>query len=269
MSALEILAIGLTATLAGTAANATQFDYNLKTASEFGGSSTLTATAGNALKFTDTTNGSTLTMLAFGGHINDVKSSTNSALNTVTATTVADWKGYGMGVLYTGDSTGNETHQIDNVGGGVDFVALVFSQAVTLSQIGLTAYPLNGASYVDADMSYMAYTGSLTDLVNGVNLANFSTASFDQTSLIRSVSSVSTTVNTNSNLASTIWLVSAAVASGDRDDGFKLTTLTVNSIPAAVPEPATWAMMLVGFGGIGGAMRSRRARQAVKVAFAD
>ena len=27
---------------------------------------------------------------------------------------------------------------------------------------------------------------------------------------------------------------------------------------SAVPEPATWAMMLVGFGGMGAALRSRR-----------
>jgi hypothetical protein len=27
--------------------------------------------------------------------------------------------------------------------------------------------------------------------------------------------------------------------------------------PGAVPEPATWAMMLVGFGVVGGAMRRR------------
>ncbi|QGN56117.1 PEPxxWA-CTERM sorting domain-containing protein [Novosphingobium sp. Gsoil 351] len=39
-----------------------------------------------------------------------------------------------------------------------------------------------------------------------------------------------------------------------RDDGFKLGAITVS---AAVPEPATWAMMLIGFGFIGGAMRSR------------
>lgn len=29
-------------------------------------------------------------------------------------------------------------------------------------------------------------------------------------------------------------------------------------IPGAVPEPGTWAMMLIGFGAIGGAMRARR-----------
>jgi hypothetical protein len=32
---------------------------------------------------------------------------------------------------------------------------------------------------------------------------------------------------------------------------------------AAVPEPATWAMMLVGFGGLGAAMRTRRRRASV------
>lgn len=44
--------------------------------------------------------------------------------------------------------------------------------------------------------------------------------------------------------------------------------LTATDAPvAAVPEPATWAMMLVGFGAIGGAMRRRTARR-TRVAFA-
>ena len=35
----------------------------------------------------------------------------------------------------------------------------------------------------------------------------------------------------------------------------------------AVPEPATWAMMIIGFGGVGGAMR-RRSKVRAKISFA-
>lgn len=37
---------------------------------------------------------------------------------------------------------------------------------------------------------------------------------------------------------------------------------------SAVPEPATWAMMLLGFGFVGGAMRSAKRRQTRKVSYA-
>lgn len=43
-------------------------------------------------------------------------------------------------------------------------------------------------------------------------------------------------------------------------------TLTYDEATGAVPEPATWAMMLVGFGLIGGGARYRR--RAVKIAYA-
>lgn len=39
--------------------------------------------------------------------------------------------------------------------------------------------------------------------------------------------------------------------------GFSSGTLTVSQVTAAVPEPVTWAMMLIGFGGMGFAMRGR------------
>lgn len=42
-------------------------------------------------------------------------------------------------------------------------------------------------------------------------------------------------------------------------------TLALNATPAGVPEPATWAMMIVGFGAIGGSLR-RRVRAAVRFA---
>ena len=33
---------------------------------------------------------------------------------------------------------------------------------------------------------------------------------------------------------------------------------TISFAPGAVPEPATWGLMIVGFGGVGGLLRSRR-----------
>lgn len=49
--------------------------------------------------------------------------------------------------------------------------------------------------------------------------------------------------------------------------GFSNGTLTVSQVAAAaVPEPATWAMLIAGFGGIGFAMR-RRAKVRTTVAY--
>jgi hypothetical protein len=41
---------------------------------------------------------------------------------------------------------------------------------------------------------------------------------------------------------------------------------SITFVPNAVPEPATWAMMLVGFGMVGSAMRYRR--RSTKVVYA-
>ncbi len=40
----------------------------------------------------------------------------------------------------------------------------------------------------------------------------------------------------------------------------------VSNIGAAVPEPATWAMMIMGFGAVGSMVRSQRRRQALSLA---
>ena len=50
---------------------------------------------------------------------------------------------------------------------------------------------------------------------------------------------------------------------------FIMTTLDYASSSAgAVPEPATWAMMLLGFGFVGGAIRSSKRRRKVTVSYA-
>jgi hypothetical protein len=58
---------------------------------------------------------------------------------------------------------------------------------------------------------------------------------------------------------------SITFAGAGQNDGFGFDDLTVGQAAAAVPEPATWAMFIGGFGLIGGAMR-RRQRVAVRFA---
>lgn len=50
--------------------------------------------------------------------------------------------------------------------------------------------------------------------------------------------------------------------------GFQLDNIVLNDTVAAVPEPATWALMLLGFGFVGGALRSAKRRTKVAVAYA-
>jgi hypothetical protein len=54
-----------------------------------------------------------------------------------------------------------------------------------------------------------------------------------------------------------------------KNPGYLATTGSIYSqFLSAVPEPTTWAMMLTGFGMVGGALRGRRSRTNVKVSFA-
>jgi len=57
-------------------------------------------------------------------------------------------------------------------------------------------------------------------------------------------------------------------AVGEDDVFISSTYIVTRQMTSAVPEPATWAMMLVGFGGIGFAMRRRRSQGAARISYA-
>lgn len=175
----------------------------------------------------------------------------------------------GIGVTGNGDFGGLfNYHQIDNVNGYTDFVLLTFDSAVTLDTIGIKSFVTGFGPYTayDNDLSFQA----LTSPFNASNINNTG-----WTTIYGNGSQ--TSVSTGSSAVSNQWLVGAAVDSplilalakgnkptvDDKDnDGFKISSLTVRS---AVPEPATWGMMLIGFGAVGASMRRRRpalARQA-------
>lgn len=62
--------------------------------------------------------------------------------------------------------------------------------------------------------------------------------------------------------------IGAAPGEVDGSDGYEsLRPALAGSFAAAVPEPATWALMILGFGAVGGAMR-RRQSVAAKIRFA-
>ena len=209
---------------------------------------------GNTLTFSGTSGGTTVNVRATGWQV-------NQSNNTVTSAFVGAYSP-GMGVTGLGDNNGSYGyHQVDNAGGYNDFYLLQFDQAVNLSSLYLNSFTLGSSYSKDNDLGFAAvnYGGALWN--SALNLAG---GTFVPGSL--------TTVNgtgangsraTGSSIYSNQWLVSSAFASGN-NDGFKLASLTVNT--GAVPEPATWAMMLVGFGAAGVSLRRGRPVLAMQAA---
>jgi hypothetical protein len=194
--------------------------------------------------------------------------------NAITSAYVGAYSG-GLGVTGLGDQGGDyNLHQIDNNNGYTDFVLLQFSQAVTLSSIATNVYGIYNSSdgtpgwfvssVSDDDWAWYDAGSISTPAWNTrVDMSAYSTVPSTWTQRDSSVNT------TGATTASTKWLVGAAFTpTSDRDDGFKIASITVNATPTtpAVPEPATWAMMLIGFGTLGSAMRRSRRRQALAIA---
>jgi hypothetical protein len=135
-----------------------------------------------------------------------------------------------------------DQNSVDNYA-GVDYVLLQFSRPVSLTSAFLTAkgYPVFGQPVKDADAVF----------------SYGKTASTSDGSIVSPATSSNTILGTLRTVATAgetgkFW----AIAAGGTDrtfDAFKIGQITVS----AVPEPATWAMMILGMGAVGMAMRSR------------
>jgi len=161
----------------------------------------------------------------------------------------------GLGI-YSGtpDRRGNysDQHVIDN--NGVDeFILLAFDQAVNISQVLLnTGYD----SLRDTDLT-VGFTTTALPLsgLDGKSVSYLSnTLGMSLYDVNGGSSSGWRSINSGSNVGN-LWLIGAKF--GDSNDGFKLESLKFTSVPA-VPEPSTWLMMILGFGLVGGVMRSKR-----------
>lgn len=113
-----------------------------------------------------------------------------------------------------------------------------------------------------------AVASIFADLGSGTTYGSFSAPSQGQVSV--SLNKEALTALTGS--IGSQFAVGLVADSGFAFGGSQIGTVTRLSletmdVAAAVPEPATWAMMLVGFGGIGFAMR-RRSKVRARVAYA-
>ena len=205
-----------------------------------------------------------LKVKATAWHAND--SSPNSiSTDTISAATLGIYGGAGLGDLFGNDTGSNGTHQIDNTGGGVDFLMLQFDQSVSLTSLSRNVFSMSGAGVncCDSDAAIWGDTGSTKVLGNVTSASNIDLTKYlvpeNLFTPVDGGSGASTTgLSTGS---SSVWLVSAAF--NQNNDGFKLSGLkVVTPSTPAVPEPATWALMIVGFGAVGISMRRRNAAAA-------
>lgn len=191
----------------------------------------------------------------------------NQSTGKINAAALVDYAG-GLGVTGLGDLGGaGNFHQIDNAGGYSDFLLLQFNRAVTLGSANLNLYQMQGMTGLDSDLSWFnAGSAILPAQWNAtVNLAN--PAYTNVPGLWKTVEGSSAagwrSLNVPSTTASQLWLIGASQIDLAHYDGFKLAGLQVAT---AVPEPASWAMMIAGVGVVGGALRRRRAGAATVLA---
>lgn len=207
--------------------------------------------SGNALAFSALSD-ATLQMRVTGWQ-------SKQSTNDITSAYVGAYSG-GMGITGRGDRNGDGAfHQVDNVGDYTDFLLLQFNRDVTLSGVNLNVYNMSGVWNRDSDLAFLDAGVLRTANWNSpINLAAGDTIPADWTNVNGTGSSGSRAIPATT--ASSKWLVSAAfLPTNDTDDGFKIASLTVTQAVSPVPEPATWAMMLFGFGAAGAGLR-RKAR---------
>lgn len=238
----KILVIGVAlAALAATPAAAAEYVFTTT------GSSALNGTAGNTRNYSATSGSSTLNLQTSAWQLNKSTGAVNSAF-------LGAWSA-GLGVTGNGDYSGDYgLHQVDNHGGYVDFIFMQFSQAVTLEALGMYSYGISGVASADHDFATFALNLASPQWNS---LLNLSTAGLNTSGWLEVFGGGSSgSFDTGATGSSRQWLVAAAPSHAN--DAFKLNSVTVES---AVPEPGTWAMMLMGFGAMGFALRRGRGRK--------
>lgn len=147
-----------------------------------------------------------------------------------------------------------------NAGGGVGLLDFILEGYLTLDGVGdftdTFNVDLNGTTLLNGSYelggsganvtNFIAAGGTFVPMSNGFFLGGSALGSLPVALL---------------NGLNTLTFSYSGVSQGFTDEGFGLNSLRVtgNVVNAGVPEPSTWAMLILGFGTIGGMMRRRSA----------
>jgi hypothetical protein len=201
-------------------------------------------------------NGQSLSFSSGGVNVTASAWSINNSGNINTAR-LGVWD-QGIGVL---NASTDNSHTVDN-SGYLDFILLQFDQVVELQN---ARFNTGWHNMYDTDAT-IGYAVSALPFVMPSTLTGLSSA---LTLYGSNASSGNNTrdINPGDNVGN-LWLIGASFANPDRKlDGFKVEKLTFNTPPPAVPEPATWLMMILGFGLVGGVMRANKRRENLTVSY--
>ena len=132
-------------------------------------------------------------------------------------------------------------------------------------------------------LAVLANGSALLKSTSGYSLVSFYLGSIDTYNTVQILdvagkvlntytgASFATPANGNQGLPATNRRITFKAAAGETISGIRFLSsrpaLEVDNVVFAVPEPSTWMMMLIGFGLVGQAMRSRR-RSNVRVVYA-
>ena len=136
--------------------------------------------------------------------------------------------------------------------------SLIFTFASAVAGVGFTTIDLfNPNSFNDVSLSVFSGANGTGTLLGSTTAADFNFQA-NNTYFMGFFSG-------SENIGS--FVLSNPAGAGDVFGVDNIVSAKLSSV-AAVPEPATWAMMLLGFGFVGGALRSAKRRQNVTFSFA-
>ena len=186
--------------------------------------------------------------------------------------TLGQWD-YGVGSQYSG----SDSHTIDNTD-RYDFILLQFDTKVALNTVTFTSgwdgYDSDATiSYANVNNSsfsgtYKNTTSTFWNAASTQLRTNRTSSNTPNNSFVNGVVNTSRRQVNPTLVTNNVWLIAAKI--GDNDtyrDAFKIKGFTYidPTYVGQVPEPSTWAMLILGMGFVGGAMR-RRNRTALALA---